>query len=139
MNAKNVLTHLVRAGRDALHLEETLKKLGYNETPYFNLYGEISSAIYALLNEDADTFDESMTYAAMNDIYTPDEVCAERLAEMYDADSGHVTILSETTAEVINEAARARGIEPNRMINLILSEWAAKQLMFDNFLKQYNH
>lgn len=136
MNAKNVLTHLVRAGRDALHMEETLKQLGYKETPYFNLYGEISSAIYSLLNEDTETFDESMTYAAMHDIYTSDDVCAERLAEMYDADSGHVTILSEETAMVINDVARNRGIEPNRMINLILCEWAARQLMIDNCLKQ---
>ena len=82
MNTKKVLTHLIRAGRDALHLEKTLKNIGYKETPYYNLYGEIADAIYTMLGEDTDTFDESVTHAAINDIFTPDEICAEKLAEM---------------------------------------------------------
>ena len=45
MNTKFVLAHLIRAGRDALHLEKTLTEIGYNETPYFNLYGDITDAI----------------------------------------------------------------------------------------------
>ena len=76
MNTKSVLTHLIRAGRDALHLEKTLTDLGYKETPYYNLYGEITDALYAMLDERTDTVEESKAYAAIHDIYTPDEICA---------------------------------------------------------------
>ena len=130
MNAKNVLTHLVRAGRDALHMEETLKQLGYKETPYFNLYGEITDAIYALLDEQTDTIEESKAYAAVHDIYTPDEVCAEELAQFVS-----VPDISDTTMDVISEAAQSRGIEPSTMIRLILNEWAMKEMFCANALR----
>ena len=67
MDAKKVLTHLVRAGRDALHIESTLTELGYKETPYYNLYGEIAEAIYTMIGENTDTFNESITYAKIHD------------------------------------------------------------------------
>ena len=128
MNTKAVLTHLIRAARDAFHLEKTLKDIGYKETPYFNLYGEIADAIYNMLGEDTDTFDESVTHAAIHDIFTTDEECAETLVEMCGTD-----ILSEipvSTRNVIIETAEKRGMDPQNMTMLILSEWAAKELLF---------
>ena len=130
MDIKTGLLHLVKAGRDAMHIEKTLKDIGYNETPYFNLYGEICNAIYALLNEETDTFDESETYAAMHDIFTSDEICAEKLASICNQS---VEVLEsnipDATKEILVESAQAKGMELNQLINLILSEWAMKQIM----------
>lgn len=130
MNTKSVLTHLIRAGRDALHLEKTLTDIGYKETPYFNLYGEITDAIYALLDEQTDTIEESKAYAAIHDIYTPDEICAEELAPLVS-----VPDVSDTTMEVIVETAKSRGIEPSTMVRLILNEWAMKEMYVNSVLK----
>lgn len=130
MNTKFVLTHLIRAGRDALHLEKTLTDIGYKETPYFNLYGEITDAIYALLDEQTDTIEESKAYAAVHDIYTPDEICAEELAPLVSMPD-----VSDTTMEVIVEAAKSRGIEPSIMVRLILNEWVMKEMFSQSMLR----
>ena len=125
MNTKSVLTHLIRAGRDALHLEKTLTEIGYKETPYFNLYGDIIDAIYGILDEHTDTIEESMAYAAIHDPFTPDEVCAEELAGYAD---DKLQVIPDTTKEVISEKARSRGIDMPTMIRLILNEWAIKEM-----------
>lgn len=130
MNTKSVLTHLIRAGRDALHLEKTLTDIGYKETPYFNLYGEITDAIYDLLDEQTDTIEESKAYAAIHDPFTPDEICAEELAKFVGLPE-----TSDTTMEVIAEAARSRRIEPSTMIRLILNEWAMKEMFSQSVMR----
>ena len=123
MNTTSVLTHLIRAGRDALHLEKTLTEIGYKETPYFNLYGDITDAIYGILDEQTDTIEESKAYAAIHDIYTPDEICAEELASFVDMPN-----ISGTTMDVIAEAAKERGLDLQTLIRLIISEWAMKEM-----------
>jgi len=130
MNTQFVLAHLIRAGRDALHLEKTLTEIGYKETPYFNLYGDITDAIYGILDEHTDTIEESKAYAAIHDIYKPDEVCAEELAQFVS-----VPDVSDTTMEVISEVAHSRGIEPSIMIRLILNEWAMKEMFCSAVLR----
>ena len=134
MRVKRALTHLVKAGRDALHLEKTLTQLGYKDTPYFNLYGEISEAMYCILEEDTDSFEESETYNAMHDIYTPDETCAEQLAEIFNNNPAHTGMnIPKATLEVITEAAEKRGMPLDRFISLILCEWAAREVMYINY------
>lgn len=132
MNIKKVLTHLIRAGRDALHLEESLKEFGYGDTPYYNLYGEISEAVYAMLGEETDTIDESITAKAMNDYCTSDEICAENLAEICEKNlsDGRLTV-PESARRVIEEAAKKRGIEYASLVSLILCEWATRQKLMN--------
>ena len=134
MNTKQVLTHLIRAGRDAMHLEKTLENLGYKETPYFHLYGEICDAVYCLLGENTDAFDESETYAAMHDIFTSDEMCAEKLASICNQSVDALeSNIPDATREILIESARAKGMELNQFVNLILSEWAMKQILTNAF------
>lgn len=130
MNTKSVLTHLIRAGRDAIHLERTLTEIGYKETPYFNLYGDITDAIYGILDEHTDTIEESMAYAAIHDPFTPDEVCAEELASYVSLPD-----VSDATMEVITETAKERGVEPSTVIRLILNEWAMKEMICSAVLR----
>lgn len=130
MNTQSVLTHLIRAGRDALHLEKTLTDIGYKETPYFNLYGEITDAIYCILDEDTETIEQSKAYAAIHDPFTPDEICAEELAMLV-----NVPAIPNETMDVISETARSRGIPTSIMIRLILNEWAMKEMYCANALK----
>lgn len=128
MDAKKVLTHLIRAARDAIHLERTLDDLGYKETPYYDLYGEISEAIYGIVGEDTEEFDESVTYNVIHDQFTPDELSAEQLASMIKGSDS--LNLSAEAKEVITEAAKQRNIDTQTMISLILSEWAMKEMFY---------
>ena len=129
MNTKSVLTHLIRAGRDALHLEKTLTEIGYKETPYFNLYGDITDAIYGILDEHTDTIEESMAYAAIHDPFTPDEICADELASLV-----NIPDIPETTMEVIRDVSQTRSIPTTTMIRLILNEWAIKEMYSNSVL-----
>lgn len=126
MNAKYVLTHLIRAGRDALHLDATLTDIGYRDTPYFSICGEIADAISYLLDERPETYEDSTAYAAFHDIYSTDEQCAELLAERICP----VPQIPDATMAVIRETAKERGMDVNQLIKLILSDWAMKETMF---------
>ena len=134
MNEKRVLTHLVKAARDAIHMERVLKEIGYKETPYFGLYGEIADAMYCLIGEETETFTESETHNAINDTYTPDEECAERLMDIYRKNTlGAEFGLSDASTDVLNEVAQERGINSAQLARLILCEWAARQTILRNY------
>ena len=123
MDSKKILTHLIRAGRDALNLENMLTTIGYKETPYFNLYGDISEAVYTLLGEQTESIDESITHAVMRDPLMSDEDCATELAPLV-----CVPNISDTAMNVINEAAVARGLSASTLIRIILNEWAMREI-----------
>lgn len=126
MNAQKVMLHLVRAGRDALHLDTTLTDIGYRDTPYFTIGGEIADAITYLLDENPETYEQSSAYAAFHDIYTSDEQYAELLADRISP----VPQIPDATMAVIRETAEERGMDVNQLIKLILSDWAMKETMF---------
>ena len=134
MNEKKVLTHLIRAGRDALNMENVLNSFGYKETPYFNLYGEIADAIYLMIGEEVDPFDQSVTHTVMHDPVTSDEAAAEHLAEMLDKASSAYLDIPQTTRKISEETAEKRGMTTDNMIKLILSEWAYKEIYANNVL-----
>lgn len=130
MDIKNILTHLIKAGRDALHVEKTLREIGYTDTPYYSLYGEICESIYKILGENTECFEDSHTYAAMHDIYTPDEICAERLEEIFLSNPANTRLnIPKATLDLLVESADRRGVPLDRFICLILSEWAVRELI----------
>ena len=132
MDTKKVFLHLVKAARDSLHLETTLANIGYSETPYFNLYGEIAEAIYAMLGENTDTFDESATAGILHDTCTPDEISAERLADLF---GGSTWSISDKIRPLLEEAATNRSLTTESLINVILGEWAYKEQLMKAMAK----
>ena len=128
MDKQRILTHLVKTARDTLNLENSLTQLGYSETPYFNIHGEIMDAIYAMTGEDTDTLEESVAYSAVHDICLTDEQCAEELAAVSDTNSVFKSRVPAHAMDVIADAADQRGISTDAMIKTILSEWAIKQI-----------
>ena len=65
MEAKEALTRMVKAGRLALDTDNGLRELGYSDTPFFEIYGDIADAVYFMLGENTGTFNESVTYCAL--------------------------------------------------------------------------
>ena len=72
MDMKNALTKLVRTAVETRQIAQNMQALGYWDTPYETIFGGIADAVYALLGEHTDTFDESMTAEAL---------CSETLPE----------------------------------------------------------
>ena len=76
---KEILMKMVEAGVKAKELSDAMEDLGYQETPYWDLYTMIADAIYTMVGEQTDTFDESKTYLVLND---PDMTNEERVSKL---------------------------------------------------------
>ena len=74
---KEMLLKMVEAAVKAKELNDTMEDLGYPENPYWDMYTLIADAIYTMAGENTDTFDESNTYAALND---PDMTNEQRVS-----------------------------------------------------------
>ena len=63
---KEVLTHLIRASETARQMDAAMHDLGYTNNPYIDIFGEIADAVYYLLGEKKECFEDSATYWALN-------------------------------------------------------------------------
>lgn len=63
---EKVLMNMLKAARQAYSTDKALRDAGYKDTPYWEIYGYISDAIYNLLGEDTETFEQSITYAVLH-------------------------------------------------------------------------
>lgn len=64
-NIRDALLRLVRAGMAAKRMQEAFLNGGLNDNPLFQIYGDIADAIYCLIGEHTDTFEESTTHLAL--------------------------------------------------------------------------
>ena len=124
MDVKSVLNELSCAGRKAFALDDEMHKLGYDNTPYYDLYGSIADAIYLILGEQCD-FEESATALYMQDRSTTDTQCADGLFAAYQQRNGEPQ-LSDATMETLRYEAKLKGIPVQNMIRIILAEWAVR-------------
>ena len=79
MNMKNVFADLVNAANMAQMMDSAMKSAGYDENPYFDIYGNIADAIYTLLGEHTNTFEESVTFKVLNSTHLSVDDAAEIL------------------------------------------------------------
>ena len=71
---KEALERLVFIARQAKQIDAMFTEMGYNDTPWFETYGQAMDAIYVLIGEDTGTLDESVTYDAVRgEEYTDDQ------------------------------------------------------------------
>ena len=57
----------------AKKMNDAMEQLGFPDNPYWDILGCISDAIYSLIGEDTQTFDESRTYSVLNNPDLTDE------------------------------------------------------------------
>lgn len=67
MNAQKTLDKMITVARTALTLARAMQDLGYDNSPYWDLYGNTADAIYFFIGESTPTFDVSVTYHALTD------------------------------------------------------------------------
>lgn len=78
VKVREALLLMVKTGMMAKELDGKMLELGYSCTPYSVIYGRIADAMYALIGEKTETFDESVTYTALNAPY----LCDSRRADI---------------------------------------------------------
>ncbi len=75
-NIRESLTSSVTAALAARALDESFRDAGYENNPYWTLYGHIADSIYALLGETASPFTGSVTHCVLS---APDLTVEQRV------------------------------------------------------------
>jgi len=78
-----VLKKMIRASEKARKIDAVLKPLGYSDNPFFDIFGDIADAVYSLVGEKKDNFEESATYWALTGDVLPEEDKLDILLEIY--------------------------------------------------------
>ena len=66
MDIELVISNLVDVAEKAIALDKPMKDAGYDDNPYFTIYGHIADALYHLIGEKTNMFDDSITYCILN-------------------------------------------------------------------------
>lgn len=67
MRIKYAFLNLVDAGLMAKKMDKAMQDAGFDNNPYFEIYGCVAQAIYYLLGEDRDDFENSLADYSLSD------------------------------------------------------------------------
>jgi len=65
MRAKETIGHLVNLAMKSKKLSDQMNELGYPDNPYWDFYCEAAEALYDLVGESTDTFEESLAFLVL--------------------------------------------------------------------------
>ena len=82
-NVKASLLMEVEACRDLLKIHDAMAACGYQDNPFWENYSILADSIYTLIGEHTETFEESVTYLALNAPYLTNERRVEMLMAEY--------------------------------------------------------
>lgn len=105
-NIKDALLRFTNAAMLAKKIDAALAEHGYGETPYAEIFGEISEGIYALLEEHTERFSDSATSSMLNAPCLNNERRAACLAYVYRQNHGQPrpnTIEPDEMREMVKE------------------------------------
>ena len=80
---KDALLRLVKAGLSTKKMQEAYLTVGLDDNRLFEIYGNILDAVYDLIGEHTNTFEESVTHLAMTAPILTDDRRAELLMIEY--------------------------------------------------------
>lgn len=108
---RDAILRMVKAGLETKKLQEAYANAGLDDNALFQIFSEISSAIYDLIGEQTETFEESKTNTLMNAPCISVEKRAELLYNEY-VRNNSCTIQSKpitVTTEQMKEMYRKSG------------------------------
>lgn len=82
-NVKDALLREVDVCREMLKLHDAMASCGYLENPYWDTFSTSADAIYKLIGEHTETFEESITYLVLTAPYLTNQRRAEMLYSEY--------------------------------------------------------
>ena len=121
-NVKDALLREVDVCREMLKLHDAMASCGYLENPYWDTFSTSADAIYKLIGEHTETFEESITYLVLTAPYLTNQRRTEMLYAEYQkhnpvqeapkTDSGTDTL--SITLKQINDAVSRDSITRGR-------------------------
>ena len=126
---KIVFEKLIAAWQKAKTVDDCMSDLGFESTPLFEIAGQIADAIYYMLGEKTNTFDESVTATNLTRVDEAVDFSVSDCADVFlsEYQTKNQAVISKSVENSINEAAAQIGIEPSAMVQLILCEWALQR------------
>ena len=64
-DVRKALRSMFKAANEAKKIDSVMVICGYSNTPYLTIYGDAADAIIALIGEEPETFEDSVTYKAI--------------------------------------------------------------------------
>ena len=89
MNIESILECLVRIAMKSLYISDQMSLLGFTDNPYFSIFGNAADAIYNLIGEHADPFDDSVTYRTIHQFMFSEHDCVQILLEEFRKNHAH--------------------------------------------------
>lgn len=77
------LTRMVHAASTARTLDHGLLENGFSDTPYGRIFGELADAIFYIIGENANRFEDSLTFIVLHTDAITDEAKASLLMSKY--------------------------------------------------------
>lgn len=81
---KDALLRMVNTAMKAKKIGNFYEASGYDENPFSEIYGEIASAIYDLVGEEAEKWEKSSTYSVLTAPFIDNERRAASLAYVFE-------------------------------------------------------
>lgn len=132
VDLKSVLDPLVSAGRMAYKLDAEMRSLGYANTPYADLFGEIADGIFFMISDREGDFFDSATFRFLTNEHISEEQCVCELMDVYNRNSVGMFNLSKNAEDIVREVAASRNVSVGTMTRLIINEWALRQHFIRN-------
>ena len=80
---EQALLRMLRAAERTKQMDDDLVKRGYSDSPYADIFGDIADAIYYLIGENTDRFEDSMTYIMLHTDAVTDHCKVSLLMDAY--------------------------------------------------------
>lgn len=84
MDIAETLARLVRTARNAFRADDCLTSLGFGQTAFEKIYGDLADAIYYLIGERSESFETSITHLALNAAHLSDDDRVSMLLAEYE-------------------------------------------------------
>ena len=130
---KDVMTRMVKTYKTARNADDALRSVGYEGTPYAEIAGSIADAIYYMLGESTEKFDDSVTAKTLDNEYLSEEEQVNLLLAVCKKNESSLN-LNDHVKEALRDAAEKRGVNTNSMISIILSEWVIRHAWMNNLV-----
>lgn len=90
MNIEESLKRMLSIAVRSAKANEVMERIGFSSSPFFEIYGEAADAIFFLIGDRADRFENSVTYRALHEESLSEEERLEILMNEYKRNKGEV-------------------------------------------------
>lgn len=91
MNIEESLKRMIHIAVSSAEADEAMRSIGFSSSPFFEIYGEAADAIFFLIGDRADRFENSVTYRAIHEEGLSEDERLAILMDEYKRNKGEVS------------------------------------------------